>query len=138
MQVRTNSTRAWVGKSFARASDAQQRINNRAYRVCIDALLPPLFNELAALVDQRNSVLAEDRRNGRSVLGDELLDGPFPLGFPVSNAHRDFIIELDAGLRFERNHGQGYVRYALGVIAPDGAPHDCGVDLALRQVLVDD
>src|SRR5437016_12984478 len=103
MQLRTNSTRAWVGKSLARASGAKQRINNRAYRIRIDAPRY-LFDEIAALVDQRNSVFAEDRRNGGSVLRDGLLQGRLPFGLPVSHDHRAFVNELHGGFRLERRH----------------------------------
>ena len=62
----------------------------------------------------------------------------FPLGLPVTDTHRDRIIELDAGFRPQRNHDQLHVAHALGVVAGNRAPDDGGVDLALGKVLRDD
>src|SRR6266850_4017994 len=67
---------------------------------------PPSANQLAALVDQRHVVVAQDGGQRNLVIGDQLFDGGFPGGFAVAHAHRHFVVEADAGFRLERHHHQ--------------------------------
>src|SRR5690349_15431651 len=131
MHVSTKSTRARVGKSFARASVAPQIASSSRYRIWRSPRDLP--DRLAALVDERDVVLAQDCGDGGPVVGNELVDGRSPFRVALPHAHCDRIVELDARFRTQRNHGKVDVVHALGEVPGDGTPDDGRVDPALCE-----
>ena len=104
MHSSTNSTRARVGKSLARAgcadaTDGHSAHRSKAYGVRGGRVTRPLlWQQLAAFVDERDVVFAQDLRDRRAVVGDQSFDRLLPFGLAVAHTHRNVVVEPDAGL----------------------------------------
>eukprot|EP01137_Pigoraptor_chileana_P028855 Opistho-2@13268 len=90
------------------------------------------------VVEQRHVEVAQDGRDLGPQLLDQRLDLLLPLTLAIAHAHRHREIELDARLRAHRHDHQLRLLHLLREVAADRPPHDGGIDLAAREVLLDD